>query len=70
MPGEHDELMTVTVDGKEVSVPHGTTVFDAARIAGIPIPVLCHQQNQTPIAVCRICVVDVGERALQAACIH
>jgi CRP-like cAMP-binding protein/Fe-S-cluster-containing hydrogenase component 2 len=70
MSHDHDAMMTVTVDGQEVTVPHGTTVFDAARIAGIPIPTLCHQQNQTPIAVCRICVVDVGERALQAACIH
>lgn len=61
--------MTLTVDGTEVSVPHGTTVFDAARIAGISIPVLCHQQNQTPVGVCRICVCDVGERALQAACV-
>ena len=67
--GTHDELMTLTVDGVEVTVPHGTTVFDAARIAGITIPTLCHQQNQAPVAVCRICVVDVGERALQAACI-
>jgi CRP-like cAMP-binding protein/Fe-S-cluster-containing hydrogenase component 2 len=68
-PGTHDELMTLTVDGVEVTVPHGTTVFDAARIAGVYIPTLCHQQNQAPVAVCRICVVDVGERALQAACI-
>lgn len=69
MSEHHDELMTLTVDGHEVTVPHGTTVFDAARIAGVPIPTLCHQQNQAPVAVCRICVVDVGERALQAACI-
>ena len=69
MSHEH-ELMTLTVDGTEVTVPHGTTVFDAARLAGITIPVLCHQQNQTPIGVCRICVCDVGERALQASCVH
>ncbi len=62
-------LMTVTVDGREVEVPHGTTVFDAARLAGIYIPTLCHQQNQAPVGVCRICVCDVGERALQASCI-
>lgn len=68
MSHEH-ELMTLTVDGTEVSVPHGTTVFDAARLAGITIPVLCHQQNQTPVGVCRICVCDVGERALQASCV-
>jgi CRP-like cAMP-binding protein/Fe-S-cluster-containing hydrogenase component 2 len=65
---EHGK-MTLTVDGIEVSVDHGTTVFDAARLAGVPIPTLCHQQNQTPIGVCRICVCDVGERALQASCI-
>ena len=69
MSQDHDQPMTLTVDGQEVTVPHGTTVFDAARIAGISIPTLCHQQNQAPVAVCRICVVDVGERALQAACI-
>jgi CRP-like cAMP-binding protein/Fe-S-cluster-containing hydrogenase component 2 len=71
MSESHDdaELMTLTVDGLEVRVPHGTTVFDAARLAGISIPTLCHQQNQNPVAVCRICVVDTGERALQAACI-
>ncbi len=71
MSDHHDsaELMTVTIDGQEISVPHGTTVFDAARLAGISIPTLCHQQNQNPVAVCRICVVDTGERALQAACI-
>lgn len=69
MSEAHDQPMTLTVDGQEVTVPHGTTVFDAARIAGISIPTLCHQQNQAPVAVCRICVVDVGERALQAACI-
>ncbi|HZL28287.1 MAG TPA: cyclic nucleotide-binding domain-containing protein [Acidobacteriaceae bacterium] len=61
--------MTLTIDGQEVTVPHGTTVFDAARIAGIAIPTLCHQQNQTPVGVCRICICDVGERALQASCV-
>lgn len=61
--------MTLTIDGTEVTVPHGTTVFDAARLAGITIPTLCHQQNQTPVGACRICLCDVGERALQASCV-
>ncbi len=74
MSHDPNELMTLTIDGQEVSVPHGTTIFDAARLAGIPIPVLCHQQNQTPVAVCRICMVDVTEangrpRPPLAACI-
>ena len=67
---EHGGLVTLTIDGQSVSVPHGTTIFDAARLNKIPIPTLCHQQNQTPVAVCRICVVDCGERAYQAACIR
>jgi CRP-like cAMP-binding protein/Fe-S-cluster-containing hydrogenase component 2 len=62
--------MTLTIDGRSVTVPHGTTLFDAARLNGITIPTLCHQQNQAPVGVCRICVVDCGERAYQAACIR
>src|SRR5271170_3411694 len=66
----HSATLTLTIDGQSITVPHGTTIFDAARLNGIPIPTLCHQQNQTPVAVCRICVVDCGERAFQAACIR
>ena len=66
---ENRALMSVTIDGLKVNVPHGTTVFDAARLAGITIPTLCHQQNQTPVGACRICLCDVGERALQASCV-
>ena len=61
----------VTIDGRAVEVPAGTTIFDAARIQGIAIPTLCHQQNQTPVGVCRVCVVDVkGARVYPAACIR
>ena len=60
----------LTIDGLLVSVPEGTTVFDAARSNGIPIPTLCHQQNETPVGVCRVCVVDVGGRVLAASCVR
>ena len=60
----------LTIDGLHVSVPEGTTVFDAARSNGISIPSLCHQQNETPVGVCRICVVDVGGRVLAASCVR
>jgi len=60
----------LTIDGLEVSVPEGTTVFDAARSNGVPIPTLCHQQNETPVGVCRVCVVDVGGRVLAASCVR
>jgi CRP-like cAMP-binding protein len=62
--------VTLTIDGRDVTVPRGTTIFDAARLHGIPIPTLCHQQNQAPVGVCRVCVVDVGARVYAAACIR
>lgn len=60
----------LTIDGTTFSVPEGTTIFDAARAQGIPIPTLCHQQNENPVGVCRVCVVDVGQRVYAASCIR
>src|SRR5712691_2380920 len=63
--------ITVTIDGQQVTVPPGTTLYDAALSAGITIPVLCHSPKLQPVAVCRMCVVAVqGARVLQAACIR
>jgi CRP-like cAMP-binding protein/Fe-S-cluster-containing dehydrogenase component len=63
-------LVELTIDGQQVAVPAGTTVFDAARLNGIAIPTLCHQQNETPVGVCRVCVVDVGARVFAASCVR
>ncbi|MGA8407159.1 MAG: cyclic nucleotide-binding domain-containing protein [Candidatus Acidiferrales bacterium] len=60
----------LTIDGRKVSVPPGTTIFDAARMNNIEIPTLCNQQNETPVGVCRVCVVDVGARVYAASCIR
>ena len=49
-------------------MPSGTTIFDAAAKVGIKIPVLCHREYMNPVAVCRVCAVDVGERVLAPAC--
>jgi CRP-like cAMP-binding protein/Pyruvate/2-oxoacid:ferredoxin oxidoreductase delta subunit len=65
-----DEQVQLTIDGMPVTVPVGTTVFDAARMQGIGIPTLCHQQNETPVGVCRVCVVDVGGRVFAASCVR
>ena len=64
--------MTVrlTIDGQAVVVPGGTTIWDAARMLDIDIPVLCHSPNLNPVGVCRMCVVDVGERVLAASCVR
>ena len=59
------------IDGREVGVPEGTTVFEAARSAGIEIPHLCQQDDLSPTAACRLCVVEVeGARTLVASCAH
>jgi len=63
-------MIELTVDGKKISVPAGTSVFDAARLHNIEIPTLCHQQNEKPVGVCRVCVVDVGARVFTASCVR
>lgn len=66
-----DAQIQLTIDGKTISCDSGTTIFDAARMNGIPIPTLCHQQNERPVGVCRVCVVDVtGARVLAASCVR
>ena len=62
--------VTLTIDGVEVTVAEGTTIWTAARDAGIDIPVLCHDERYDPVGVCRMCVVDVGARAYAAACVR
>jgi CRP-like cAMP-binding protein/NAD-dependent dihydropyrimidine dehydrogenase PreA subunit/ferredoxin len=61
----------LTIDGREVAVEPGTTIFDAARRVGIDIPTLCHAQHQTPVGVCRVCTVEVKDhRVLAASCVR
>ena len=63
--------VTLTIDGREVTVESGTTIIDAARRLGIDIPTLCHAQHQTPVGVCRVCTVEVkNNRVLAAACVR
>src|SRR6188768_3541930 len=62
--------VSCTIDGVEVTVPSGTTIYTAAKDAGIDIPVLCHDERYDPVGVCRMCVVDVGGRVLAAACVR
>ena len=63
-------MIELEIDGSRVEVEEGTTIFAAARAAGIDIPVLCHNPRMEPVGVCRICVVDVGERVLTASCVR
>jgi predicted molibdopterin-dependent oxidoreductase YjgC len=49
-------VITLTIDGEEISVPPGTTILDAARQ---PIPTLCFDERQAPFGACRVCLVGV-----------
>lgn len=64
------KLIKLTIDGTPLSVPEGTTIWDAARQAGIDIPVLCHSPRLRPVGVCRMCVVDIGQRVMAASCVR
>ncbi len=52
--------ITLTIDGKQVTVPEGTVVADAAKMAGIDIPVFCHHPKLEPVGMCRMCLVEIG----------
>ena len=54
-------MITLTINGLEVSVEPGTTILEAAEFLGFPIPTLCHMEGLTPYGACRLCVVEVGE---------
>ena len=49
------QLVTLTIDGQEVSVPKGTNVIEAARKIGIDIPYLCYHHQLTSFGGCRLC---------------
>lgn len=52
--------ITLTIDGRQVTVPEGTLVADAAKMAGIDIPVFCHHPKLEPVGMCRMCLVEIG----------
>lgn len=54
------DLVTLTIDGTELSVPKGTRVADAAKSIGNDIPVFCHHPKLEPIGACRMCLVEIG----------
>ncbi|MBR5222871.1 MAG: [Clostridia bacterium] len=55
------EMITLKINGITVTVPKGSTVLDAARVAGIEIPTLCFMKDKNEIGACRICIVEVNE---------
>lgn len=65
------ENVNIKINGIDVCAPAGSTILDAAHIAGIKIPTLCFLKEINEIGACRMCIVEVkGARNLVAACVH
>ena len=66
---EQGGLVTLTIDGKEVTVPQGTLIIRAAEQLGIEIPRFCDHPFLEPVGACRQCYVEVeGQRKLFTSC--
>jgi CRP-like cAMP-binding protein/Fe-S-cluster-containing dehydrogenase component/ferredoxin len=65
------KTVKVNIDGKDITVPEGTTIWEAAQATGVDIPVLCHKPGLKPVGVCRVCTVEVkGARVFAASCVR
>ena len=65
-----ERTVSLSIDGQQVTVAEGSTIYQAAREVGIDIPVLCHDERYDPVGVCRMCVVDTGGRVYAASCVR
>ena len=64
------QVITITLDGVEVSGNPGMTILDLARESGVHIPTLCHDPHLNPYGACRVCVVENEQNgALLASCV-
>ncbi|MDH3960009.1 MAG: molybdopterin-dependent oxidoreductase, partial [Desulfuromonadales bacterium] len=54
-------MVNLTIDGKQVTVSKAATIYEAAKEAGIHIPVLCYAKKLLPYGACRVCLVEVEQ---------
>ena len=59
MTAQNVRVMTLEIDGKDVSARRGQTILEVARENGINIPTLCHLEGLSNIGACRLCLVEV-----------
>jgi NADH-quinone oxidoreductase subunit G len=62
-----EKLVSLTIDGKQVTVPAGTVIVNAAKKIGIDIPVFCYHPKMEPVGMCRQCLVEVGRPVIDRA---
>jgi NADH-quinone oxidoreductase subunit G len=55
-----NKMISLTIDGRLVTVPEGTLIVNAAKQIGIDIPVFCYHPKMEPVGMCRQCLVEVG----------
>ena len=68
---ENVQTVNLKINGIPVTVPAGSTILEAARVANVDIPTLCYLKDINCIGACRICVVEAtGARGLVAACVY
>jgi NADH dehydrogenase/NADH:ubiquinone oxidoreductase subunit G len=66
-------MIELKINGLKVGIEEGTTLLEAARFLGFPIPTLCHLDGLTPYGACRLCVVEIGkgpQARLVSACTY
>jgi NADH-quinone oxidoreductase subunit G len=61
------ELVTVNIDGREIAVPKGTNIIEAARLLAIDVPHYCYHPKLTVVGNCRMCLVEMGMPAVDPA---
>ncbi len=54
-------MVNLTIDDKQVTAPKDATIYDAAKLNGIKIPILCHDKKLKPFGACRMCLVEVEQ---------
>jgi len=70
VPRPREQLITFTIDGRDVRAPQGAMLVDAAKAGDVEIPVFCYEPKLgQPVGACRMCLVEVeGIPKLQAGC--
>jgi NADH-quinone oxidoreductase subunit G len=64
---KQQKLVSLTIDNKQITAPEGTLIVDAAKQAGIDIPVFCYHPKMEPVGMCRMCLVEVGRPMIDRA---
>ncbi|MFZ5494190.1 MAG: 2Fe-2S iron-sulfur cluster-binding protein [Verrucomicrobiota bacterium] len=66
-PAKLADLVTVNIDGRDIAVPKGTNVIEAAKLLGIEIPHYCYHPKLSIVGNCRMCLIEMGMPAVDPA---